>query len=111
MNHELKLVSKWLRLNKLSLNTGKTKLIFFHSKQHTLNHNDISIKFNGIKLIPVDKVEYLGMIIDKYLSWNFHVQQLSKKLSRANRILSKLRHNASIETCLKVYYMQFFILI
>ena len=76
VNYELKLVSKWLRLNKLSLNTGKTELIFFHSKQHTINYNDISIKFNGIKLLPVDKVEYLGMIIDKYLSWNYHVQQL-----------------------------------
>ena len=34
VNYELKLVSKWLRLNKLSLNTGKTELIFFHYKQH-----------------------------------------------------------------------------
>ena len=108
VNHELKLVSIWLRLNKLSLNTGKTELIFFHSKQHIINYNDISIKFNGIKLLPVDKVKYLGMIIDKYLSWNYHVQQLSKKLSRANGILSKLRHNASIETCLKVYYAIFY---
>ena len=30
-NWELKLVSKWLRLNKLSLNALKTRLIFFHS--------------------------------------------------------------------------------
>ena len=32
VNYELKLVSKWLRLNKLSLNAGKTKLVFFRSK-------------------------------------------------------------------------------
>ena len=43
------------------------------------------------------------MYIDKYLSWNFHVQQFSKKL-RANGILSKLRHHAPIEACLQVYY-------
>jgi len=29
VNHELKLVSKWMNLNKLSLNTDKTKLFFF----------------------------------------------------------------------------------
>ena len=29
VNYELKLVSRWLRLNKLSLNTKKTELIFF----------------------------------------------------------------------------------
>ena len=48
------------------------------------------------------------MYIDKYLSWIFHIQQLSKKLSRANGILSKLRHNASIDTCLQVYYAIFY---
>ncbi len=108
VNYELKLVSKWLRLNKLSLNAGKTELIFFRSKQHSLNYDNISIKFNGVKLIPVDYVKYLGMYIDKYLSWNFHVLQLSKKLSRANGILSKLRYYAPIQTCLQVYYAIFY---
>ena len=44
------------------------------------------------------------MYIDKYLSWNFYIQQLSRKLSRANGILSKFRHNVPIEACLQVYY-------
>ena len=52
--------------------------------------------------------KYLGMFIDKFLSWNFHVLQLSKKLSRANGILSKLRHHAPIEICLQVYYGIFY---
>ena len=108
VNYELKLVSKWLKLNKLSLNTGKTELIFFRSKQHSLNYDDISIKFNGVKLIPVDYVKYLGMYIDKYLSWNFHILELCKKLSRANGILSKLRHYAPFKTCLQVYYALFY---
>ena len=61
VNFELKLASKWLKLNKLSLNADKTKLIFFCSKQHPLNYNQISIKFNGVKLMPVDHVKYLGI--------------------------------------------------
>ena len=108
VNTELKQVSKWLKLNKLSLNADKTQLIFFHSKQHILNYDGISIKFDGNKLIPVDNIKYLGMYIDKFLSWDYHIQQLSKKLSRANGILSKLRHNAPIETCLQVYYAIFY---
>ena len=107
VNYELKSVCKWLRLNKFSLNTGITELIFFHSRQHPLNY-DISIKFNGVKLTHVDYVKYLGMYIDKYLSWNFHVLQLSMKLSRANGILSKLRYNAPFHTCLQVYYAIFY---
>ena len=56
VNTELKLVATWLRLNKLSLNSNKTELIFFHSKRHTLNYDGISIKFNNKKIFPVDSI-------------------------------------------------------
>ena len=59
VNFELKLVSKWLKLNKGSLNADKTQLLFFRSKHHPLNYNQISIKFNGVTLTPVDHVKYL----------------------------------------------------
>ena len=108
INTELKHVVKWLRLNRLSLNASKTELIFFHSKRHTLNYDNISIKFCGTKLTPVDHVKYLGMYIDKHLSWNVHIQELCKKLSRANGILSKLRYNVPLNTCLQVYYAIFY---
>ena len=108
INTELKEVIKWLRLNKLSLNAGKTELIFFHSNRHQLNYDNIYIKFNGVRLKPVDFIKYLGMFIDKYLNWNHHITNLSKQLSRANGILSKLRYNASTDLCLQVYYALFY---
>ena len=108
VNTELKQVIKWLGLNKLSLNAAKTELIFFHSKRRPINFDSISIKFNGIKLIPVDHVKYLGMYLDSHLSWEYHLHELSKKLSRANGILSKLRYNAPIDICLQVYYSLFY---
>ena len=44
VNTELKLITTWLRLNKLSLNSNKTELVFFHSKWHTLNYDGMLIK-------------------------------------------------------------------
>ena len=74
VNYELKHVLKWLRLNKLSLNAGKTELIFFHSKSNkNLNFDNVFINFAGIRLSPVDFIKYLGMYIDKYLDWTPHV--------------------------------------
>ena len=108
INTELKEVVKWLRLNKLSLNATKTELIFFRSCKHPLNYDNISIKMNGYKLTPVDYIKYLGMYIDKFLNWNVHVKELTKKLSRANGILSKLRYNVPIEMCIQVYYAIFY---
>ena len=86
----------------------KLNSFFFILISIVLNYDNISIKFNAVKLSPVDKIKYLGMYIDKYLSWNYHIQHLSTKLSRANGILSKLRHNAPLETCLQVYYAIFY---
>ena len=86
INTELKEVIKWLRLNKLSLNAGKTELIFFHSTKHKLDYDKVYINFNGIRLNPVDYIKYLGMFIDKYLNWNQHVDNLSIQLSRVNGI-------------------------
>ena len=39
MNYELKLASQWMKLNKLSLNKDKTKLIIFHSRFKSINAN------------------------------------------------------------------------
>ena len=108
INTELKEVVKWLRLNKLSLNAAKTELIFFRSCRHLLDYGNISIKMSGLKITPVEYIKYLGMYLDRFLDWNHHVKELSKKLSRANGILSKLRYNVSLETCIQVYYAIFF---
>ena len=108
INHELKMVSNWMNLNKLSLNNDKTKLIIFRSKQKPFDTNMLSIKLNGKKLKVEENVKYLGMYLDQHLNWDYHINQLSKKLSRANGIISKLRHNAPIKTCLQVYYAIFY---
>ena len=48
------------------------------------------------------------MYIDKHLNWNTHIDELCKKLSRANGIISKLRYNAPLDVCKRVYYAIFF---
>ena len=67
VNTELKLISYWLKLKKLSLNAGKTELVIFRSKRKTLD-KEISIKVDGKKLDPVENVKYLGMVLDQHLS-------------------------------------------
>ena len=103
LNYDLECVSEWLRSNRLSLNVSKTKLLFFRSKNKTLLLN-INIKIQGKRITPSSHVKYLGIFVDKHLSWNCHVKELSNKLSRANGIISKLRHYAPKS----VYYALFY---
>ena len=97
-----------MKLNKLSLNKDKTKLILFHSRYKTINTNLLSIKLDKYILTPVDHVKYLGIYLDNHLSWEYHIIQLSKKLSQANGILAKLSHNAPQKTALLVYHAIFY---
>ena len=108
LNCDLKKISDWLKANRLSLNVKKSKLILFRKKQSNFDRYSISIKLDGCKLVTSDNVQYLGVYIDNFVSWDFHITLLSNKLSRANGIISKLRHFTTKETILSLYYAIFY---
>ena len=89
LNQDLKTTSDWLKATRLSLNIDKSKLILFKSKRKRFDNNNISIKINGCKMEPSNHVKYLGLHLDKNLSWNVDINH---KLSRSNGILYKLSH-------------------
>ena len=108
LNHDIENITNWLNANRLSLNVKKSKLLVFHSKQK--NKTDLSnftINIAGSKMEIVDNVKYLGVLIDNNLSWDSYIHSLSKKLGRANGIISKLRHYVPEKTLVSVYYAIF----
>ena len=89
VNYDLFSLHKWLTANKISLNNGKTELIYFRKsgKAPTLN-----ITLHGKTLIPTKVVKYLGIYLDEFLSGEAQCSELIKKLNRANGMLAKARH-------------------
>ena len=87
--------------------SAKPSYYFFRSKNKAIPHN-ISIKIQGKRITPSSHVKYLGIFVDEHLSWNYHVMELSNKLSRANGIISKRRHYAPKSAVLSVYYALFY---
>ena len=65
-------------------------MVIFKSKQKKFE-GDLKIKLCGKRLYPTESVKYLGVKIDTNLSWQYHVNDLSIKLNRANALLSKIR--------------------
>ena len=90
VNIDLKLLYKWLLANKISLNSTKTEVIFFHKTGHPINEYNFNIKVNGHKIKPSEYIQYLGIYLDSTLSGKHHCQLLSTKLKRANGMLSKI---------------------
>ena len=106
VNYDLKNLSNWLKANKISLNVGKTELVLFTSSKKQLEC-DLKIKLNGKRFYETDSVKYLGIQIDKRLTWKQHINHVALKLIKANAMLSKLRHVLDIRTLRSVYYAIF----
>ena len=65
---------------------------------------NITIKIDGKKIEPSTHVKYLGLLIDSFLNWNFHIDELSTKLSCAVGMLAKIRHYINAMTLSMVYH-------
>ena len=90
VNQDLALICRWLRANKISLNTSKTEIIIFRPKQKQITKH-LNFRISGQKINTCSKVRYLGVILEEHLDWNLHINSLKFKLNRAIGILSKIR--------------------
>ena len=81
---------QWLSSNKLSLNILKSSFLLFHQPQKKIDK--ITLKIYG-NVIPEKKsAKYLGVYLDKHLTWTTHINHINLKLTKATAMLSKVRH-------------------
>ena len=96
----------WLSANKISLNQGKTELVFFR-KPSTQVPNVIKIKLNGKRLNHTKTIKYLGITIDEHLTGQHHVANLITKLNRSIGLLEKARHYVPTKVLCNIYHAVF----
>ena len=107
INNELSKIHDWLLVNKLSLNVPKTK--FMVERYTTESDNNIHVdtfmvfcmpqkkvviprlKIANTEIDSVDRFNFLGVLLDKHLSWDAHTNALDGKISRTTGILNKLK--------------------
>ena len=95
LSREVSNVDDWATANKLPLNSLKTKTILISGKRLktklTTADQELHIELNGTHLEQVDHVKLLGLELDAELSFNSHVQSLSKKMSKRIGILNRMK--------------------
>ena len=101
LNAELKLINRWLKINKLSLNVSKTKAMLFHMPQKKVTYPTLKIDNHNIEF--VSNFNYLGVIIDENLNWNVHESTLSKKISKTIGVINRLKNQLPTEILLNIY--------
>ncbi|MEX7539333.1 hypothetical protein SGI37_20165, partial [Providencia rettgeri] len=74
----LNIVEKWCRDHNLSVNPAKTVIVPFTKKTNLAGALQLSLKGESLNLST--SVKYLGVILDKRLTWNGH---LNTKIDKA----------------------------
>ena len=100
---EMNKIANWLNVNKLSLNTTKTKLILFRSRNKKSKH-DLKISINKENIKQVKNITFLGIVIDEFLTWRDHIELISKKIIKCAAIISKIRHFTNLNSLKLIYF-------
>ena len=82
INHDLKLLTTWLRANRISLNTSKTKILLFRPKSKSNITKHLNFRISGQYIPRKAQVKYLGLKINEHVDWDLYFSQLKKKLMR-----------------------------
>ena len=108
LNTELKKLSNWLIANKLTLNINKSHFVIFSPRQKKMNYQPVIKIFDNnsqhrIALERKDYIKYLGVFLDKHLSWKPHIDYISLKISKTIGLISKLRHSVPVQILISLY--------
>ena len=80
LQHNVGQIAKWCKKNNMSLTSNKTNSMSICNKCRLSIVEDLEIK---VKHYDIESLEYqhvLGVIVDKTLSWYFHVMWICSKL-------------------------------
>ena len=101
INEELAKIDEWLKLNKLSLNVKKSKFMLFYMPGRNLQIPNLHI--NNIKLECLDSFNFLGITIDKHLTWKEHINLIANKISRTVGVINRLKNYIPENALLTIY--------
>lgn len=101
VNQELTKISAWLSLNKLCLNYDKTVFLCLTKKRQKPK---LEIEIDDKLLKEKHHTKYLGIVIDKDLTWEAHISYSANKASKGCWALSNLRKYVDTHTLKTVYF-------
>ena len=88
INLDLEGIRVWLAANKRTLNMTKTEFLLIGSKQRLLKSTaKPTATFYQIPIKQVSTIKSLGVYIDENLTWECHVNELSKKIASDRGVL------------------------
>ena len=97
--------AEWLTVNNLvaNLKRKKTECVLFGTHQRTSKSKPLQIKMNKQSIFESQNYKYLGVILDKNLNFNEHLEKTYRKVSSRIKLLSRVRQNINPHTAEIIY--------
>ena len=93
----------WCKINKLTINTKKTKLMTFGSRSRVKKAMHVKVYMNGDVLQKVPTFKYLGLILDSTLNYNHHISSVIRNVLHKLLLLSKLKKYLHNDVATSIY--------
>ena len=101
---ELKNISEWMRMNKLSIHPEKTEfMVIDHPRRQSKLPELQPFYLDSIRIKQVHKTKYLGLTVDDKLSWNKQYKSVKGKVEGGLASLRKLKNILPQSQLLNVY--------
>lgn len=103
-NVSLKILHEWFSENNLYLNSSKTHMVVFQNRQK--QQQNLNVSLNNTQLESEDHVTFLGLQIDKFLTWKNHCTYLCSKLNSIVYQFKNLKTVLTTQQLLNLYHAQ-----
>ena len=103
MNNLLEKANSWFLSNRLIVIAAKSSFMLIGTQQNIPNIGQIDINLNGHSLDKNSNCRLLGVYVDQYLSFQYHIQNIISKVSRKIFLLHRLRKFLPLQTLNTVY--------
>ena len=100
LQQDLDRLSEWVHTWQLRFNVSKCVVIRCTRSQSPIIHN---YELNNHTLTITDRHTYLGVLLDKHLSWSPHVSKITGKASRTLNFLKRNLSNCSTQVKAAAY--------
>ena len=88
---ELGKLSDWFAHNRLTLNYNKTEYVSFCKPGIGISSADCALTIDGNPIREVNESKFLGVYIDKNISWRGHIGKIKTKISQTVGIIGRAR--------------------
>ena len=103
INLDLERIHVWFAANKLTLNMTKTEFLLIGSKQRLLNFTvNPTANINQFVIKRISTVKSSGVHIDENLTWECHINELSKKIASGISSIKRIRYLVPYRTLLSI---------